>query len=303
MLMNQFSADTIKRWQTFLIQQGLLEANGADGHFGPNTTAASKAYQIKKGLNPATTDIEATLRAAREDGFEMPAPSATAFLDVVFDISHHQKGVMDFEKAKTEAGMLGVFHKATEGIVGGPVPADAYYSSRKTQAKAAGLLWGAYHFGRQGNAAAQADYFIDIIGLNGDVLPVLDLEQRTDPHNPRVPLPSMLLEDAATFINRFKEKTGKYPGLYGGSLLKQYMISGNAGQTEVLRQCWLWLAEYGSHAVLPHGWDKWTFWQYSDGNTPTPNIPAPVPGIGPVDREYFNGNPDELSAFWAAQSV
>lgn len=73
MLMNQFSADTIKRWQTFLIQQGLLEANGADGHFGPNTTAASKAYQIKKGLNPATTDIEATLRAAREDGFEMPA--------------------------------------------------------------------------------------------------------------------------------------------------------------------------------------------------------------------------------------
>lgn len=302
MQMNQFSADAIKSWQTFLIQQGLLATNGADGHFGPNTSAATKAYQIKKGLNPETSDIEATMQAASADGFELPATSSTAYLDVVFDISHHQQGVLDFEKAKT-AGMLGVFHKASEGNVGGPVPPDAYYSSRKTQAKAAGLLWGAYHFGRQGNAAAQADYFLNIIGQNGDVLPVLDLEQRTSPNNPHELLPSMLLEDAAVFITRFKEITGKYPGLYGGSMIKQYMISGNPEQTAVLRQCWLWLAQYGSHATLPKGWDHWTLWQYSDGNTPTPNLPPPIPGVGPVDREYYNGSSEELNAFWTAQSI
>lgn len=43
------SNDDVKRWQLFLIGQGLLK-DVADGKFGPKTEAASKAFQKKYGM-------------------------------------------------------------------------------------------------------------------------------------------------------------------------------------------------------------------------------------------------------------
>ena len=50
--------------------------------------------------------------------------------------------VSDFRRIR-QSNILGVIHKASEG---GDY-ADTAYGARRPQAEAAGLLWGAYHFG------------------------------------------------------------------------------------------------------------------------------------------------------------
>ena len=53
-----------------------------------------------------------------------------------------------FETVKA-AGIAGIIHKATQGLSF----QDPTYHDRRTQALAAGLLWGAYHFGEGGDGA------------------------------------------------------------------------------------------------------------------------------------------------------
>ncbi|WP_236984684.1 hypothetical protein [Marinagarivorans cellulosilyticus] len=63
----------------------------------------------------------------------------------------------------------------------------------------------------------------------------------------------------------------------------------------------MWLAEYADTPILPKIWPTWTLWQYTDGNHgPQPHT---VDGIGPCDREHFNGSQVQLEAFWAMQSA
>ena len=61
-------------------------------------------------------------------------------LNVVIDLSHFNN-VTDFNAVKAD-GIVGVIHKATEGHG----YTDPTYLSRRSQALAAGLWWGAYHF-------------------------------------------------------------------------------------------------------------------------------------------------------------
>src|SRR4051794_41705187 len=74
-----------------------------------------------------------------------------AGLDAVIDISHNVR-VSDLNLVR-KSDILAVIHKATEG--GDWI--DPSYAERRVQAEAAGLLWGAYHFGtRQYPGARQA---------------------------------------------------------------------------------------------------------------------------------------------------
>src|SRR3979409_2001802 len=70
-----------------------------------------------------------------------PPDRASLGLDAVIDISRFVT-VTDFRQVR-QSNILGVIHKATEG---GDY-ADATCAARRPQAEAAGLLWGAYHFG------------------------------------------------------------------------------------------------------------------------------------------------------------
>ncbi|PYS86040.1 MAG: glycoside hydrolase, partial [Acidobacteria bacterium] len=70
-------------------------------------------------------------------------------INVVVDISHHN-GNVDLGKAQA-AGIVGVIHKATQGTS----MTDNMYDQNRQQAVAAGLLWGAYHFGTKADGAAQ----------------------------------------------------------------------------------------------------------------------------------------------------
>lgn len=209
----------------------------------------------------------------------MPDP-----INAVVDISHHN-GDVNLQLAKAD-GIIGVIHKATQGTT----MADPMYQTNRTKALNEELLWGAYHFGTGGDGAAQAQFFLNVVGTFDNTLLVLDFEQNTDGA-------SMSLADARAFVTEVNQVTGRFPGLYSGSYIKQLLGS---AKDPVLAQCWLWLPEYGPTPVVPANWPAWTMWQYTDGNLgPQPHS---VNGIGNCDRDKFNGTEDQLQTLWQTMS-
>ena len=205
----------------------------------------------------------------------MPDP-----LNAVVDLSHHN-GNVDLQQAQGD-GIIGVIHKATQGLTG----LDPMYPTNRTKATSAGLLWGAYHFATGGDGVEQAQHFLDVVGTVDNTLLVLDFEQ-----NPSGG--SMSLEDARAFATHVNVATGRFPGFYSGSYIKELLGS---SKDPVLSQCWFWLAQYGPTAVVPANWTTWTMWQYTDGAVgPQPHV---VAGIGNCDRDKFNGSEDQLRTLW-----
>lgn len=202
-------------------------------------------------------------------------------INVVVDISHHN-GNPNLAAAKQD-GIVGVIHKATQGTT----MVDQMYQQNRQKAQAAGLLWGAYHFGSLGDGAAQADFFLNSANPDAQTLLVLDYEPNGNS--------TMTLDQARAFVSRVNAVKGRFPGLYSGSLIKEQL--GNAPPDPVLSQCFLWIAQYGpAPKNIPPTWSTWTLWQYTDGNVgPTPHS---VNGIGNCDRDQFNGSLEDLQAVW-----
>lgn len=203
-------------------------------------------------------------------------------INAVVDLSHHNASV-DFA-ALAAAGVAGVIHKATQGA--GYV--DPTYAARQAQARAAGLRWGAYHFGDGSDPQAQAAHFLAAANAAAGDLLVLDVEQDTQGV-------SMTLAQAEAFVQAVFQRTGRWPGVYGGSYLKQLLGSST---TSVLGQCWLWISEYANQPAIAPLWPQWTLWQYTDGNV-GPN-PHTVAGVGNCDRDMFNGDLATLQHWWPA---
>lgn len=196
-------------------------------------------------------------------------------LNVVIDLSHYN-AVTSFSEVKT-GGVVGVIHKATQSTDW----CDPTYAERKQQAQAAGLWWGAYHFGTNTDGVAQAQYFLSQVNPAPNDLLALDFEQN--------PQSQMTLAQAEQFVTEIFNQTGRYPGLYSDGLAGQLLGS---NVNSVLANCWFWRAEYGgSEPSVPPIWPTWTMWQYTSS--------GPVEGIGaPCDRDTFNGSMDELSRLW-----
>jgi lysozyme len=206
-------------------------------------------------------------------------PAATS--NTVIDISHHNGTKLNFAKAKA-AGIIGVVQKATQG----EAYVDATFKKNKDAALAAGLLFGAYHFGTGSNGVSQAAHFLDVVKPDDDTLVVLDFES-----NPAGT--SMGLEEARAFVTHIQSELGRWPGFYSGHDIKAAL---GTSVDPVLKNCWFWLAQYGPTAVVPPCWSKWTMWQYTDGGVgPQPHS---VDGIGSCDREYFNGTDAQLKSWW-----
>ena len=201
-------------------------------------------------------------------------------LNVVIDLSHFNT-VTDFNAVK-EAGIVGVIHKATEG----PGYVDPKYLTHRSQALAAGLWWGAYHFGTSDDGVAQAQHFLSVVNPGENDLLVLDFEQNTAGG-------SMTLEGAEQFVAHVQGATGRWPGFYSGSYIKQLL---GQGQNPTLANCWFWLSEYGHTPNVPANWPTWTMWQYTDGTIgPEPHA---VAGVGNCDRDQFNGDMGGLTRLW-----
>src|SRR5215470_1078526 len=130
-----------------------------------------------------------------------PPDRASLGLDAVIDISRSVT-VSDFRRVR-QSNILGVIHKASEG---GDY-ADSACAARRPQAEAAGLLWGAYHFGTgQSSGAQQASFFLSASRPGPRTLLALDLEA-----NEQNPSNSMTLEQAEVFVKAVAEATGRLP--------------------------------------------------------------------------------------------
>lgn len=218
--------------------------------------------------------------------------SFPAGLNAFVDMSHHKTDV-DLARAK-DAGLVGLMHKLTQGTCF----VDDRYPERLKQARASGLLVGAYHFLTGEDVETQLDFFLDNIQTYGqeNIVPMIDWED-----NPDTAQGSMSLDALKQFLILFYEKTRIHPVIYGGYWML-YQLANETDPQKILGSSPLWQAFYSRQAgILTDIWDDWTFIQYTDG-TLGPG-PHEFTGIGKVDRNCFNGNSSDAKEFWNQNSL
>jgi len=234
--------------------------------------------------------------------FSLPA-CAFAGSNVV-NLSHYDMMRPDFAAMKRE-GIIGVIHEATYP----PFTRDAKYLDRQMAATRAGLLWGAYHYANASDPVRQADHFLSAVSsawaqvdsaVRGPgVLLVLDFEK-----NGHYPGGTMRVDQAVAFVERIRERTGRYPGLYSGEYhLRQALNSSKVtnAQRKVLANCWLWMANYSNEPRPTGPWSYWSLWQHcGDGRGARPRsvYPISVANIKKAERNIFRGNQSDLKEFW-----
>lgn len=205
----------------------------------------------------------------------------------VIDLSHWNTPT-DWTRIRA-AGVDAVIHKCTQGTW-----TDPAFEKRRAPAKAAGLLFGRYHFGIGEDVPGQVTAFLKT--WTPDELLALDWEQnvRLDARGNTVPAgPTMSMSEAEEFCDLVLNRTGVRPVLYSGDTLKEAV---KARPATTLAQCRLWLAQFGPTPKPPPGWDSYWLWQFTNQ--------AVIPGcIGYVDRSVFDGSPAELAATWAPTSA
>jgi lysozyme len=221
----------------------------------------------------------------------------------VVNLSHYDLMRVDFEAMKRE-GIVAVIHESSYPRFA----RDSYYGTRQTAAARAGLLWGAYHFGDATDPIRQAEHFLSVVGSNwrgpaiqpSGVLLVLDFEK-----NGHYPGGSMRVDQAARFVERIKQRTGKYPGIYGSEYrLRSMLNASNVSRADkaTLGNCWLWIANYHYQPAVPSPWSNWRLWQYTgDGKCdlrPRSAYPIRVANIARAERNMFRGSNESLVAWW-----
>jgi lysozyme len=191
------------------------------------------------------------------------------------DVSHHQ-GDVDWAKVKG-SGVAFAFAKATEG----ETYTDPKFARNWAGMREAGLVRGAYHFGRPGrDPVAQARNFVQTVGAqSGDLQLALDLEKDDGKS------PAEVWDWTKRFLAEVKRLTGR-PGIIYTS--RSFWVD-KVGDPRENLDCPLWIAAYRSgEPPVPKAWSAWSFWQHSDKGT--------VPGVGGnCDLDYFNGDEARLN--------
>ncbi|HTJ64481.1 MAG TPA: glycoside hydrolase family 25 protein [Alphaproteobacteria bacterium] len=229
-------------------------------------------------------------------------------LDGVIDISHLNT-VTDFTLIRQNSHIHGILHKASEG---GDWVDDAY-TMRRPQAEAAGILWGAYHFGtHQYSGEDQARNFLAAAQPGPRTLVALDFEP-----NERHPKNSMDLAQAEAFVRVVYRETGRLPLVYTHPNWANGVAYGRAGtflrrcvdENSVLAQCDLWLADYRESPEIPNAWARrgWRFWQYAGNETQDDDAygsaSRAVVGVDRCDRNLFAGDVAALHRYWGGRTV
>jgi lysozyme len=208
-------------------------------------------------------------------------------IDALVDLNHNN--AIDMVKAAND-GIVAVIHKASESASF----KDSAYIERRAAALDAGLLWGAYHFSSGRDAVDQFNNFMAAADWEhlADETTLLCLDFEKSSKGP----PNMSLAQAHDFVTRVKNKTGRWPMIYGGDLIRDSVPAQSAD--DVLRNCPLWYANYRDQpkGIPVKTWPDFTLWQYTDGNAgPDPHT---VDGMGRTDRNCFRGTVDDLRKQW-----
>jgi GH25 family lysozyme M1 (1,4-beta-N-acetylmuramidase) len=209
----------------------------------------------------------------------VPAPSAVAAGTRVpgIDVSLWQGDVDWTAVASTPTRF--VIMRATRGNA----YVDPRYSTYLAEASANGLVVGAYHRAKVGNAPGdakeEADHFVDVAqNAAGDVLPALDIE-----HHNGLTVPQ-LTKWVRTWLARVYSRTGVRAMIYSSPYFWRTYLGDTTWFAD--RGYPLWIAHW--HVPSPFvpagdwGGRGWTFWQWTSSGR--------VSGIGPnVDRDRFDG--------------
>jgi lysozyme len=234
--------------------------------------------------------------------------ACAAAANSVVNLSHYDLLHPDFVAMRAE-GIVGVIHEATYPRF----ERDARYYERQLAALDAGLLWGAYHFADASDPVRQADHFLSVVAaarppIRADeaekprqgVLLVLDFEKNNHYRGG-----SMTVAQAVAFVERIKERTGKYPGLYCSEYRLRQMLyrrGAEARQRSILSNCWLWIANYHFQPRNIAPWSNWQLWQYTgDGRcdlVPRASFPKSIANMRNAERNIFRGDNTALEVFW-----
>lgn len=198
------------------------------------------------------------------------------------DVSNHN-GPIDWNQVAA-SGQRYAFVLATDG---GSFT-NPMFQQQFQGAKDAGMLAGAYHFGRPtGSAVAQADRLLNNMGSVNDgrtLPPVLDLEVSPNTGGCYGKTSGQMHAWTQAFLDRVKSQTGQQGIVYASPSFWSNCMDGS----QAFADNPLWLASYGvSQPNVPGGWSNYSFWQYTNKGT--------VPGIsGPVDMNRFQGSGADL---------
>lgn len=213
----------------------------------------------------------------------MPSTMDGTF-DGLVDANHNDDIVLNSLQA---AGVVAVIHKASEGATF----KDPMYPQRRYEARALGMLWGAYHFSSGRPPEDQVSNFISALqwgvapAFDASTLLCLDFENSTSG-------PDMSVDDACTFVRLVFQQTGRWPLVYGSNLVSD--ADAHAALPCPLTNCPLWYANYNDQPerVPNRVWNSLALWQYSDGRN------GPPPLLAGLDRSCFMGTEAALQAAW-----
>lgn len=183
------------------------------------------------------------------------------------DVSHYQGDI--HWKTIAEAGKYQfVYMKATEGNDF----TDDTFQRNWENAKASGLLTGAYHFfSSRSTGEQQAEHFIQVVPIEETSMPpVIDIEIALthDAENIR--------HELKTMINKLEAAYKKKPILYVTYATYNTYIDGSFVENDI------WIRDIVKYPTLK-GYREWVFWQYINRGR--------VPGIDAyVDINVFVGN-------------
>jgi len=204
------------------------------------------------------------------------------------DVSRHQ-GPINWQLV-AQAGHTFAFCKATDGI---SYPYVGYYRDQIPRIKAAGLVPGAYHWLQPGNdPAAQARYFLSVIGNPAGLLCALDVER-----GPKGEIATSA--QAHAFADEFRRQTGGHPLIVYTGQWYWVGVLHNPHGADIGP---LWHSEYettvGEVADGPEldkygGWNRCLFWQF----TSTGQVSGVV---GNCDVDLFYGDRSQLLVLAAA---
>lgn len=206
------------------------------------------------------------------------------------DIASHQHGGssnMDITKVMHSKEVQFFFIKATEG----DHYINPYFRNDSVSVINNDIPLGFYHYARpstdEDDAKKQAQLFVKVTGMDKGVKafnPVLDIEE-DEGLSPRE-----LIDWTESYVDEIKRLTGRDTMIYTyPSFWKDKM-----NNTTKFNNLPLWIADYNrksSPSSLPGGWDKWTFWQYTDKEK--------ITGVdAPVDGNVFNGSYKDLTELY-----
>ncbi len=169
-----------------------------------------------------------------------------------YDNENTKPNKIDWKQVST-AGAKFVIIKASENM-----SADGYYKTNHDDAKAAGLLVGAYHFMRiSASAKAQAKAFLDTAKLDaGDLLPALDVEVV-----PPAAGKKAFVDKIQAWLDIVSAKVGgKKPFIYTSKGMWDALST-----DKKFAKYPLWVANYKvQKPKLPACWNEYVIWQYAE---------------------------------------